>query len=87
MDRCPGRDKELRAKIIKCPGCGYLIEFFSDDLRRNCPQCKAEVRQDKLPSCIDWCKSARECLGEKLWKDLGLAARKQKGSLNNNKKG
>ncbi|MDP2939446.1 MAG: phosphohydrolase [Candidatus Omnitrophota bacterium] len=78
MDRCPGREKGLDAKIIKCPACGYLIEFFSDELKRKCPNCKTEVRQDKLPSCIDWCKSARECLGDKLWKELGLEDRKKK---------
>lgn len=85
MDRCPGRDN-LRAKLIKCPSCGYLVEFFSDELRRNCPKCKSEVNQDKLPSCIDWCKSARECLGDKLWKDLGLVERKR-GLAKDNKKG
>jgi predicted amidophosphoribosyltransferase len=87
MDRCPGRERDLRVKFIKCSGCGYLIEFFSDELKRRCPQCKSEVRQDKLPCCIDWCRAARECLGESFWKELGLAKRKEKGSVKNNKKG
>lgn len=87
MDRCPGREKGLRAKLIKCPSCGYLIEFFSDELRRKCPKCKIEVKQEKLPSCIDWCKSARECLGENLWKELRLDKRAEKGISKKDKKG
>jgi NADH pyrophosphatase NudC (nudix superfamily) len=72
MDKCPGREKNLRAKIVKCPYCKYAIEFFSDELKRNCPKCKKEVFQEKLPACIDWCKYAKECLGDRLYKELGM---------------
>ncbi len=78
MDKCPGREKNLRAKIIKCPNCSYAIEFFSDELKRICPSCKKEVLQEKLPVCIDWCKHARECLGDRLFKELKSGLKEKK---------
>ncbi len=35
-----------------------------------CPKCKTKVYSDMQNSCIDWCASARECLGEERWKEL-----------------
>ncbi|MEW6009443.1 MAG: phosphohydrolase [Candidatus Omnitrophota bacterium] len=78
MDRCPGKDKNLHIKIIRCPYCKYAIEFFSDEIKRICPGCKKEVIQEKLPSCIDWCKYAKVCLGETRFKELGLDKVKRK---------
>jgi len=68
---CPGFGKKLDIIIIKCPVCDTDVEFFSDELSRRCPACKKDILKDKSPSCVDWCKSARQCVGEKLWKDLG----------------
>jgi hypothetical protein len=28
------------------------------------------VFREKLPSCIEWCASARQCLGEERWKQI-----------------
>ncbi|MFQ5680739.1 MAG: phosphohydrolase [Candidatus Omnitrophota bacterium] len=72
---CPGFGKNLEVIIIKCPQCQEEVEFFSDDIRRRCPNCHREISRDKAPSCVDWCKSARQCLGERLWKDLGYDSR------------
>ena len=79
MDKCPGRNRDLGVRILRCPNCKKEIEFFSDELKRNCPKCKQEVFVDKVPTCIDWCRYAKECLGYKLFNELGL---KEKGKNN-----
>jgi len=28
------------------------------------------VYRERMPSCIDWCASARQCLGEERWRQL-----------------
>lgn len=63
--KCPGQDKRnIQAKVLKCPECGYEIELFSDEIKANCPRCRKEVCVDNLPSCIDWCRHAKECVGQ-----------------------
>ena len=69
--RCPGQDmKNLRVRLYKCPKCGSEVEIFSDEVSVKCPKCKTKVYSDMQNSCIDWCASARECLGEERWKEL-----------------
>jgi len=69
--KCPGQDgRNLRVSLHKCPDCGYEVEIFSDELKLKCPQCGQTVYREKTPSCIDWCASARQCLGEERWKEL-----------------
>ncbi len=69
--RCPGQDiRNLRVSLHKCPGCGAEVEIFSDELRAKCQKCGTYVHKEKVPSCIDWCQSARQCLGEERWKAL-----------------
>ena len=69
--KCPGQDKRnIKAEIIKCPDCGYAIEIFSDEIKIRCPKCNNLACRVRLPSCVDWCKSARLCIGEEKWKLL-----------------
>ena len=69
--KCPGQDdRELKAETIKCRGCGYKLEIFSDEVKVTCPKCKNLVCKERLPTCVDWCKHARECVGEERWKEL-----------------
>lgn len=69
--RCPGQDsRNLRVELHKCPNCGYEIEIFSDEIKVKCSQCGENVYREKTPSCIDWCASARQCLGEERWRQL-----------------
>lgn len=71
MFRCPGQDtRKLKVSVLPCPQCGYIVEVFSDELTRPCPQCHTEVAREKLPSCLDWCAAARDCLGEERWQRL-----------------
>ena len=69
--KCPGQDmRNLRVSVHKCPKCGAEVEIFSDELRARCQKCGQVVYKEKTPSCIDWCKQARQCLGEERWKQL-----------------
>ncbi len=67
--RCPGQDfRWLKAEDHECPNCGFVEEIFSNETRVKCHQCGGWVYKEKLPSCIDWCSAARECLGEERWR-------------------
>lgn len=69
--KCPGQDdKNLKSEILKCPNCGQEVEIFSDEIKVRCPKCKSLVCQQRLPSCVDWCKAARECIGEEKWRKI-----------------
>ncbi len=71
IDRCPGRDnRNLTSEIRPCLNCGYGAEMFSDEVRIKCPKCGGEISRVRLPACVDWCKAARECVGEERWKQL-----------------
>lgn len=65
IPKCPGQDsRNIKVETLICPGCGYILEIFSDEIKVRCPRCKSLACRDRLPSCVDWCKSARECTGE-----------------------
>jgi NADH pyrophosphatase NudC (nudix superfamily) len=69
--RCPGQDmRNLRVSLHKCPNCGAEVEMFSDEIKVKCHKCGAKVYREQVPSCIEWCASARQCLGEERWKQL-----------------
>ena len=69
--KCPGQDfRKLRVALYKCQNCGAEVEIFSDEVRIKCHKCGEMVYREKMPSCIDWCASARQCLGEERWKEL-----------------
>ena len=71
INKCPGQDKRnLKVEILNCPDCGYRLEVFSDEMKVKCPKCKSLVCRRRLPSCVDWCKIARECVGEEKWRRL-----------------
>ena len=71
IDKCPGQDKRnIKAETIACINCGYQAEIFSDEIGLRCPQCKNLVCRDLLPSCVNWCKSARACIGEEKYNQL-----------------
>jgi hypothetical protein len=71
VGKCPGQDhRKLTASLHPCSQCGYRVEMFSDEQRIICPRCKAEVFRDTAPNCLQWCASARQCIGEERWKIL-----------------
>lgn len=68
--KCPGVERSLRIELHKCSNCGAEVEIFSNEVKVKCYQCGEMVYSQRLPSCIDWCASARECLGEERWRQL-----------------
>jgi len=78
FEQCPGANN-IRTPTIelkKCPQCGAEIEMFSSDMQMDCPKCGFTVYND-LESCIQWCKYAKECVGEDLYEKLMKKASKQ----------
>jgi len=75
--RCPGQDgRNLKATIQWCSNCGAEVEMFSDETRAKCHRCGTYVYQEEIPSCIEWCAKARECIGEERWEQIQEQARK-----------
>jgi NADH pyrophosphatase NudC (nudix superfamily) len=71
ISKCPGQDiQNLTSALYKCPQCGSEVELFSDELKIKCQKCGQYVYQEHTPSCVEWCPSARQCLGEEKWLSL-----------------
>jgi DNA-directed RNA polymerase subunit RPC12/RpoP len=69
--KCPGQDsRNLRVELYKCPNCGAEVEIFSDELKVKCHKCDHKIYRERIPTCIEWCAAARQCLGEERWKEL-----------------
>jgi len=72
--KCPGQDRRnIKAETLHCATCGTEAEIFSDEVKVKCRKCGELICRERLPSCVDWCKFARDCVGEERW-------RKMKGS-------
>jgi DNA-directed RNA polymerase subunit RPC12/RpoP len=68
QSKCPGQDfRNLTMSVHRCPQCGKEVEMFSDEMKVKCPHCKAVVEKETVPSCIQWCKEAKRCLGPEQW--------------------
>ena len=68
---CPGakRFRQPEQEIIECPRCKEDVEIWTDEIKAYCPKCKMTVlRKAAYPSCLDWCKYAKECVGDKVYK-------------------
>jgi len=57
-------------ELFKCPSCGAEVEIFSNEVKVKCYQCGEMVYRERMPSCIDWCASARQCLGKERWQQM-----------------
>jgi ribosomal protein S27AE len=71
FDHCPGT-ANLRTptlSIKKCPQCGEEVEIFSNDIKVTCTACGFVIWND-ITSCVRWCKYARECVGEEMFRKL-----------------
>ncbi|MEI6602700.1 MAG: hypothetical protein WCL54_04375 [Clostridia bacterium] len=68
---CPGAGNISGTPTLKiklCPECGREIELFSSESQREC-EC-GFIAYNNIQSCIQWCKSARECVGDALYEEL-----------------
>ena len=77
MSGCQG--KPTTPEIIEktCPRCGSLIELFSIDTEMACEKCGFVVYNDTL-SCVQWCKYARQCVGDAMYEHMMELAAQQK---------
>lgn len=50
--------------------------MFSSDMQMDCPKCGFTIYND-LESCIQWCKYAKECVGEEVYERLMKKVSKQ----------
>jgi len=66
FDFCPGSSKfkQPQPEIIKCPTCSEELEIWTDEIQVTCPSCKDTVMREGGASCLDWCKYAKECVGD-----------------------
>ena len=67
INKCPGakRFRQPEPEIINCPSCGEEVEIWTDEVQAICPNCKETVMRQEGPSCLDWCRYAKECVGER----------------------
>jgi len=47
------------------------VEIWSDEATARCPSCGKLVIRTDTQSCIDWCRYARECLGDEGYREYG----------------
>ncbi|OGV72513.1 MAG: hypothetical protein A2340_04415 [Lentisphaerae bacterium RIFOXYB12_FULL_60_10] len=69
-----------KIELVRCPHCGKDAEVWSDEAEGKCTECGQSVCRTTTQSCIDWCKYARECLGDeghKKYQDMKTRLRKE----------
>ena len=73
MKKCPGSLSFTQPKpeATKCPDCGSEVEIWSDEATGTCPSCSKIVIRSETQSCVDYCKYAKECLGDDKYKQYG----------------
>jgi len=66
ISNCPGSQKfkQPQPETIKCTSCGGEIEIWTDEIKAVCPKCKNTIMREQGASCLDWCRYAKECVGE-----------------------
>lgn len=72
---CQGRDKVPTLEVKTCPQCGAQVEIFSTDTEVTCDKCGFTIYNDPQ-SCVQWCKYAKLCVGDELYRKLRGAAEK-----------
>ena len=74
---CQSKSKEITLTERVCPKCGNIIELFSVDTEVACDKCGFVAYNDTL-SCVQWCKYAKQCVGEQMYESMMAIAKKQK---------
>lgn len=77
MEGCQGKPRTPTLEERVCPQCGNLIEIFSTDTEVACDKCGFVAYNDSL-SCVQWCKYARQCVGDEMYEQMMKIAAQQK---------
>lgn len=77
MDGCQGKPRTPTIEEKICPNCDSTIEVFSTDTEVACENCGFVVYNDAL-SCVQWCKYARQCVGDAMYEQMMSIAKNQK---------
>lgn len=77
MSKCPGQDTQQwgydAIYDVECPHCRHALEFFKDEVKHRCKNCREVVFNDRLDlGCAKWCPSAASCVGPENVKALEL---------------
>lgn len=77
---CPGSKafRQPKPEFIPCPSCHGEVEIWTDEAEAKCDQCGQMVSREMLQGCVDYCPSAKECLGEQLYTRLMAAKQRSK---------
>jgi len=69
ITNCPGakRFRHPEPEIVRCRSCSQEVEIWTDETSVKCPNCKKAVTRKQVPSCIEWCKYAKECVGARAY--------------------
>ncbi len=79
-DSCPG-SREIRSPYpeeIRCFWCDTVVEIWSDEVEIICKGCGRKITRKMKPTCIEWCPSARECIGTEKYERLTKQSKKNK---------
>lgn len=74
---CQSKSKEITLTERICPNCGNVIELFSVDTEVACDKCGFVAYNDTL-SCVQWCKYAKQCVGEEMYNAMMEIAKRKK---------
>ena len=74
---CQGKPRTPTIHEKVCPQCGHIIELFSIDTEMACEKCGFVAYNDTL-SCVQWCKYAKQCVGEETYNHMMEIAANQK---------
>ena len=77
MDGCQGKPRTPTILEKVCPQCGAEIEMFSSDTEVRCEKCGFVAYNDTLSS-VQWCKYARQCVGDAMYEQMMIIAARQK---------
>ena len=69
FEGCQGKPRTPTIHEKICPNCGSVIELFSIDTEMACEKCGFVAYNDNL-SCVQWCKYAKQCVGEEMYQQM-----------------
>ncbi len=76
LEGCQGKP-QIKIMEKTCPQCGHEVEIFSIDTQAVCEHCGFVIYNDTL-NCVQWCKYARQCVGDEMYEAMLKIAQQKK---------